>query len=371
MAVATPLNDQLDLQLKHEAALLHADGEQRQAVAMLINRINETKGYCNIWIWLLVLDLYRVSNSLAPYEKLALHFSQQTGAQAPACDPQENVRPTGKDTWRNALILEGSPLSVDDEKFRDWIQASRETGQSRLDLSRLRLDASEEPARAEAERLLTAMQRLRRTGARVLLMGETEMANRLDRRIEGGGQNREMETPWWELRMELHQWRGEEEMFDALADDYAQRFAFCPVDYDPQGAVAVSPADSDMVSQDAQTDVLELPFQVNDSTALLTWIAEHWDAGKDARISMQRCGRMSAQVARETVQFLLARHGIGAPGGESAELPPGSRLHFLECSPLLSALLEVTGVSAYATVEDRDAKLLALRSDRSAKRQAI
>lgn len=367
MSAGTPLNDQLDLQLKHEAALLHADGEARQAVSLLINRINETRGYCGAWIWLLVLDLYRVSNSQAPYEKLALHFSQQTGLQAPAWETQEAGPPTtsqkGGVSWRSALILEGSPLAVDDEKIRDWVAASKETGVSRLDLSRMRLDPNEDVARKEAERLLSAMRRLRRTGTKVMLMGETELAGRVDRRIEGGGQAMDLETPWWELRMELHQWRGEETAFDALVDAYAERFSHCPVDYDPNGAVAVAPGDTEAQMENKVEDILETPFQVPDAHAMLEWIARHWDQKKDARISLRKCGRMSSGAARELVQFLLARHGIGAPGTES-QATGGNRLIFLDCSPLMAALLEATGVASYATVEDRDAKLLALLASR-------
>ena len=367
MSSGTPLNDQLDLQLKHEAALLHADGEARQAVSLLINRINETRGYCGAWIWLLVLDLYRVSNSQAPYEKLALHFSQQTGLQAPAWETQDAALPPtsqkGGASWRSALILEGSPLAVDDEKIRDWVAASKETGVSRLDLSRMRLDPNEDVARKEAERLLSAMRRLRRTGTKVMLMGETELAGRVDRRIEGGGQAMDLETPWWELRMELHQWRGEETAFDALVDAYAERFSYCPVDYDPNGAVAVAPGDTEVQMENKAEDILETPFQVPDAHAMLEWISRHWDQKKDARISLRKCGRMSSGAARELVQFLLARHGIGSPGTEGHGAS-GNRLVFLDCSPLMAALLEATGVASYATVEDRDAKLLVLLASR-------
>jgi len=359
-----PMNQQLDFQLKHEAALLHADGDARQAVALLINRLNETKGFCGAWIWLLVMDLYRVSNSQAPYEKLALHFSQQTGLQAPAWEPNDEVHDKsaqkGAVSWRNALILEGSPLSVDDEKIRDWIGASRETGQSRLDLSRMRLDPTEDVAKKEAERLLQAMRRLRRTGSHVMLMGESELASRLDRRIEGGGNNLEMETTWWELRMELHQWRGEETAFNEMVETYAIRFAHCPADYDPKGAIAVAPNDQEEIAEETSDDILELPFHVQDATVILDWIARHWDNSQDAHISLRKCGHMTSSAARELVQFLLARRGIGAPGTGEQNPNPGQQLVFHECSPLLAALLETTGVASYATVEHKDAKLLAM-----------
>lgn len=361
-----PLNQELDKQIKHEAALLHADGEARQAVSLLINRINETKGSCGIWIWLLVLDLYRVSNSQAPYEKLALHFAQQTGTQAPNWDPDFNGTPNSSGSWRNALILEGSPLAVDEEKIRDWVLASKDAGASRLDLSRMRLDPAEDVARKEAERLLEAMRRLRRTGVPTLLMGETDLVSRLDRRVEGGGNNRDIETVWWELRMELHQWRGEEQAFDEMADKYAMRFQFCPVDYDPAGALAKSPGD-DNSSRAVETDgdVLELPFHVVDAREMIDWINRHWDEGKQARISLRRCGRMNSSAARDLVQFLVAKHGIGEVGGDTQGQ---HTLVFQEVSPLLAALFESTGVQAYAQIEHRDAKLLALLDRRQAER---
>lgn len=367
----TPLNNELDQELKHEAAVLHADGEPRQAVSLLINRINETKGGCGIWIWLLVLDLYRVSNSQAPYEKLALHFAQQTGTQAPSWEAQDGSRPQARKTggsWRNALIMEGSPLAVDEEKIRDWIQASREAGSSRLDLSRMRLDGVDDEARKEGRRLLDLMQRLRRTATPTLLMGETDLASRLDRRIEGGGQNREIETVWWELRLELHQWRGEEEAFDELAGKYATRFLFCPVDYDPRGALAISPGDEEaQQAVETDTDVLEMPFQVTEARSMIDWINKHWEEGKDANISLGKCGRMSLSAARDLAQFLLAKYGIGSPG-ESNTVK--QQLTFLETSPLLAALLEATGVSSYAKVKHRDEKLLALLERRKSENQS-
>ena len=352
-----------DDSLRHEAALTLARGEAREAVNQVIGRINETSGQCSPRVWLMAMDLYRSNGTQPAYEKLALLFSQRLGLSAPAWESQEKPQANTDGFWRNALIIEGSPRAIDDEKIRDWLRTSKETKESRLDLSRMRLEASDDSARPEIARLVEMMTRLRRICPHVLLMGEAELTARLDRHLEGAGGDLGQEQPWYDLRLELHQWRGESERHDDLADLMARRFGYCPIGFDAAGAVAAQKSPEQPAPAPDASGALEGEAHAATPATWTDHVSRQWSAGEDARINLKWTRRVEDTVARELAGLLMAQHGIGDPGAPAPapdKLPRGQRLYLLNVSEHLVALFETTGVAAYAVVESRHEKLLTM-----------
>lgn len=226
-----------------EAAAAHSSGESRVAINNLIHRVNATGGRCDVRIWLMILDLYKVQGSQAPYEKLASHFSDIFKFSAPAWEVFEDPeKPKAfSASWRNALIIEGSANSLNEEKIRDFLHASKEQKSSRLDLSRMRFSEKESERVKEILAITSIMQRLRRHGCSTLLMGEADMVEMLKTRAKTGDAKFETEIPYWTLLFEVLQWRGREEEFDDLAMEFADKFEHCHVGYDPDGAIGFTP----------------------------------------------------------------------------------------------------------------------------------
>lgn len=352
-----------DKTVRHDAAVLWARGESRKAITSLIERINETNGHCDAKIWLCILDLYCIENQQAAYEKLAVFFSNRFHFSPPSWEKktgEHSKKSAGQ--WRNALVIEGSPLDIRDEKIRDFLRASKEQGESRIDFSRMRLDISEVVMDMEIKKLLEIMQRLRRIKCPTLLMGETEMMDRLGAVLRGAEKEMESYVPpdgpfdiqntpggmAWMMLFEILQWRGREREFNTMAMEFAARYNFCPIGYDPQMAIALPPTSQ---ADEKETDFgLALSDTILDVGPLIEYIGNQWEDNIGVDIDFSQVKRLSYEAAVELATFLQAND---APGS-GVKNPP---ISLREVNEIVGSLLEVSGVSAYCFVQSKYAKL--------------
>ena len=355
-----------DKAVRHEAAILWARGESRKAITLLIERINETNGHCDAKIWLCMLDLYHIENQQAAYEKLAVFFSNRFHFSPPSWEKNGSGVKKQPGQWRNALVIEGSPLEIRDEKIRDFLRASKEQGESRIDFSRMRLDDTESVMDIEIKKLLDIMQRLRRIKCPTLLMGETETMARLYAIVKETTQNHATLAPQtltdrgpfdienaeggmaWMMLFELLQWRGRESEFNQMALDFAKLYSFCPIGYDPEMAIAIPPT-----SQTDEKDVdpsFIVPETILDAAVLIDYIERQWEEEAGVDIDFSHVSRLSYESSHELAAFLQAND---AP--ETGITKP--RISLREVNEIVGSLLEVTGVSAYCLVYSKYAKL--------------
>ena len=355
--MSTPAADrahQLDTETRHDAALLYANGDSRGAVNVLIQRVNGTIGHCSPRIWVMLLDLYRILGQQAPYEKLAVFFSNRFSLSPPAWEAFDNPNKSkpAQGLGRNSLIIEGSPLTVHEEKVRDFIRASKEAGHSRLDLSRMRIDKASKNAGEELDALLQIMQRLRRLKVPTLLMGDTELLKMVQGKIQSSN-NFEEDKIYWFVLFELYQWRGEEERFEELVDVFARQFEYCPVGYHPDDAIATTPTTEDTSAADDEQQV-NFDEVISDPNALLQYLEQQLQESSKAKANLAQVKRITADSAREMAAFLQAQ----SDGQDQHSTDHKVVLDHV--SEPLASLFEVTGVSAYADIKHLHAKLLSL-----------
>ena len=362
-----------DDRIRHEAALSYANGETRKAIGALITRINETNGHCSPQIWLCVLDLYQVEQQQAAYEKLAVFFSNRFHFSPPAWKESQHLANKQTGQWRNALVVEGSPLDIQEEKVRDFIRASKEAHESRVDLSRVRMDSMDEVAEQEAKKLLSIMGKLRRIRCPTLLMGDAELVRFLKNKTKAQRQEEPKEdaseelNSFWLLLFELLQWRGMEEEFDTLALLFAETYNYCPVGYDPSLAIAKVPSSQepphagvadashlqDHKEETRKTQAggkgLELPDIVLDSQDMCQWAQRQWDDNLIAEFSFDNVVRIGVEAAQDFTHLVQAQsHPDGINTNDTV---------FYDVSEIIASLFEVTGLVALATIQHRYEKL--------------
>lgn len=331
--------------------MLYASGEARAAINMLIGHINSTNGYCDPKIWLALLDIYMIQGQQAAYEKLAVFFSNRFEFSPPAWDQGETKPAQSGGSWRNSLVIEGSPLLVSEQKIRDFILASKEAKTARLDISRMRIQEEKPGEKNEAQqelaRLLTIMQRLRRGQAKTLLMGDGQLLGWVKKRCDAKNNSMDSEQIYWMVLLELFQWRGKEQEFDQTALDFATVFSYCPVGYDPSGAVAIAPEQKD--EGHVEVDGFVPATHVHQIHDLVDFAQNQWRQNSPAEINLKLVTRVDVEAARELADVLQTETH---PDGISAK-----DIVFHETSEIISALFDATGVSAYATVLHRHEKL--------------
>lgn len=225
-----------------EAAALYAAGRAREAANILTTELNNKKGASPKSLWYMLMDIYQVTGQNAAFEKLAMFFAKVFNTSPPSW---ENVVVQQIGFGRNVLIVEGPAKDIHPEKVRDFLLAGKSLKQARIDLSRARLEGTADDPMASVKRLVDILPRVRRQRTSVFLMGEAQMMSDIRSRLRGeDGDNDAL----WLLLFELMQWRGQEESFEDLAVEYAQRFDRCAPGYEMDGAIALSPEDLAPVS---------------------------------------------------------------------------------------------------------------------------
>lgn len=341
-----------DQNIRYEAALLYANGDARGAVKLLLKRINSTNGWCDTKIWLLLLEIYQILGQQDPYEKLAVYFSDRFNFSPPSWDSNAVMKnEKGAGQWRNALVIEGSPNLIKDEKRRDYLRASKEMNSSRMDFSRLRISDDPEQEKQELQKLLEIMQRLRKQKIPTLFMGETELVRALYDKTENDLGTNKDSILHWDMLFEILQWRGEDKKHDELILRFMDLYNYCPVTFDPNESIAVAPSEKEEVTQGSFSP----PEVITHAEPLFLLMRQQWEKNIPAEIPLTDVKRITADTSREIAAFLQANsdeHG-------------SHDIVFYGTAELVTALFETTGVAAYSLIRHRYAKLRNLFQQRT------
>lgn len=320
--------------IREEAAALFAAGENRSAIETLLNELNAKSGKAEKPIWYLLLDIYQAQNQQNSYERLAEYFATYFRTSPPAWEVfEDNLVQEG--VGRNALVIDGAPSIVSEEKMRDFVKASKKAGSCRLDLSRLRLDEKDEGLMSGLSRLRSTMAVLRQSRVRAILMGETGLVQKINHDIEANLLEDLSNEPFWLFLLECLQWRGEEDRFEDLALRFAIHFEISPPGFEKEGAIANHPS-----TQKKELLDFKLPdlVDVRDLESILSNIDAQLGEKGSVELNLRPVRRMTFEAATQLADFL-----------KNLNISP-SRVNMKNATEILSALFDITGISSLVSV---------------------
>jgi hypothetical protein len=323
-----------------EAAALYAAGRSRDAANVLTSELNNKKGACPQALWYMLMDIYQATGQHAAFEKLAMFFAKVFNTSPPSWE-EIAVQQVG--FGRNVLIVEGAARDIHPEKVRDFLQAGKSLKQARLDLSRAKLDGTVDDPMISVRRLIDILPRIRRQKISVFLMGETQMMTDIRARLRTpDGENDAL----WLLLFELMQWRGQEESFEDLAVEYAQRFDRCAPGYELDGAIALAPEELAPVSETRWTesgDTLTPPHTIaeTDTQTLLDKLEDVLARNGSIRLDVSQVKLIEYDAAVALGRFL------GVAGN------PRENVIISRPSELVRVLLDIVGATQLVSIEPR------------------
>lgn len=233
-----------DSGVREKAAALFAVDEHKQAIDLLVMDLNKSMGNSPKPIWFMLMDAYQALGQQAAFEKSASLFASFFKTSPPSWEGPAAAVVVGSSTpiGRNVLVLDGQPSQIHSDKLRDFVASARQEKKAKLDLSRSRLDEDHALRVDDLRVLLNLMKKLRQHQISTLLMGENQVVEVLRTVIQ-----RELPVPsaelYWELLLEFLQWRGQEDAFEDLAIQYAERFRRSAPGYERDGVVAQAPTE--------------------------------------------------------------------------------------------------------------------------------
>lgn len=321
-----------------EAAIYYANARIDQAIAALVQGIKDNHDIKEPQPWLMLFDLYQMSEMKQKFEELAMDFVDKFERSPPAWIEKKSAsapKQPEKTGTGNYFAFTGD-LSAAAEKQFAQLQAAAKSGAMRLDLSKI------QSIDADASRLLSNMlQALCKEGVKIQHSGVTTLVGLLKQAIEAGP---ESDTAHWLLLMDLYTLQGKQAEFEDLAVEYAVTFEVSPPSWE-QLACRVKAEEVNEPAPPAATQetptfegfAMEGVISAASEAKLKELVA--YAAGKpEVHIDMSRVTR---------VDFV----SVGSFLNAMIEVSQGGRKVFIRgANEMINALFGVMGVGQFATI---------------------
>lgn len=337
-----------------EAAIIFASGDAKSASSMLVEFLSKTKGNADKRVWYMLLDIYHAIGQKEAFDQLAIHFANRFGSSPPSWDtlgggggdsaPSAAGSASAPASGGNVLIVEGGATGVHlAGKCKDFIAASKTAKTCKIDVSRMKGDASD----AEGLGLLqSTMAQMRKYKVAATLMGENSLANWLKKAVE---ESKESKNPsfsaHWLLLLEILQWRGMESEFEDLSFEYTVTFEVSGPGWETEGvmtieAVAEAPEQEDTGS--ASDRIVPDPLITDMSIQKIKEVLKAAIKEKgEAHIDFSNVKRMEFSSAGTFLGIVMEMNVN--PGKIVLDSP----------SELIVALLDVVGLSPFVSISPR------------------
>lgn len=221
-----------------EAAILFAS-EQIEATELLLEQLIQTESYnaLNSSAWLMLFDLYQITNNQLKFEKLSLDYVSKLEISAPIwVTPQElQVAPKTEKGFIPGVSFSGKISTEIDKQVEKLLNLAKLHKQLRLEF--VRITAVDVQG---CELLLTAFQSLKKSKRELIIVGANDMINYM-RSMIAVGRRDESEAPWL-LLLELLQLVNDEPGFEEASIDYCITYEVSPPSFEAPKHKATSPS---------------------------------------------------------------------------------------------------------------------------------
>ena len=215
-----------------EAAVLYANGNTAEAEAALNAVLDVQGGHAGEGLWMMVLDLYRLTGQRQRFEARVLDYATRFERSPPPwtdlSSAQEHVRSNAAPMVNMSGSLSGQAAA----QFQQIAVIGKKSGAIRIDLGRLR-SVDEDGCTL----FRNVLRELATERVKVSLLNCAQLAEMLAGQVRTGEPSgRDI----WLLLLEMLQHTGEQERFENLAVDYAITFEESPPSWEARAAQAAS-----------------------------------------------------------------------------------------------------------------------------------
>lgn len=223
-------------------ATTYSQGDTEGCILQLRNFLNQHKGEVNNKFWYMLLDIYQVINDKSNFEKTALAFAQLFDTSPPSWT--ENIKSDKKTMMagKNILILDPNFSMEHVVRFKDFFKAAKQDKFCKINVSQCRFEQSDIEALKEFYKLLV---QLRKARIKSFLMGEASLMNFAKTYMNFNPSQKGLkqhfmdnEAFFWNLYLEILQWKGKEEEFDEIALEFADKFEISPNGWENEGVMS-------------------------------------------------------------------------------------------------------------------------------------
>jgi anti-anti-sigma regulatory factor len=339
------------------AALLFANKQTQPALEALRHAVtHEEKKHSGSWLAL--LDLLRRAGDRTLFDDYALKFVVEFERSAPSWD-ELSTDSTASSTNAQHAASAVLPNALVGEKPIALASLSVQTKKPRVGEARLAIDAREmveidtQAVDAFSELLVSA----RRKNWPIEWTGLEQLSERIWKPLRAGEAKM---MGRWKLGLEALIWRGREKEFDDRAVDYAVTFELSPPSWEqltPEQAKWAGASTKPTLGGQLSLEPLDSPTEIGASAQKINWSGSM--SGPND-VQLKRLLEPTQRTERLELDMKLVKHVdfvcAGAIGnGILRVMASGRRVNIFGASPILKALLQITGVPENLFVRARKA----------------
>lgn len=312
-----------------EAAVLYANGNAKEAEALLEAVLKDDSSAKGEGLWMMLLDLYELTGQRERFESKVLDYATRFERSPPPWRDLSNRQPLRKNDMVPLFSLSGA-LEAAGAQLAQLAVVARRAGTVRIDLGRVR--SCDE---AGCRLLLNAIRDLSVDRVKVSLVHAAHVLPMLQGQIESG--RREGQDVWL-LVLELLQHTGELERFEELALEYAITFEESPPSWAYREPPPAQSDDDEAVEEAGAAGVClegDLTSANSDSIRRLAAFAADNKLVEVECMQLRRLDFVSAGTLFNVLSTLQAQ---------------GSKVKLKNVNAMVAALLRVMGVDQVAQV---------------------
>lgn len=318
-----------------EVAVLYANGNIREAEALLEAVLRDGTHAGNEWPWTMLLDLYRLTGQRERFEARVIEYATRFERSPPPWkDLSAAAAPKARSSGAAAVNLSGNLAGGVSRQLAPYLVIGQRNGAVRIDLQTVR-GADDEGCRE----VLGAIAQMRRDRVKVSLVNVGKLADALAGRIVVGTPDQQ---PAWQLLLELLQHGADQERFEQIALDYAITFEESPPSWAPVSAVKEPALAAEAVVSAPAGDGLSFEGEViGGGSGVFGRLVELSEKRNDLAIDCTRLRRMdfvSAGTLFNVLSTLQAK---------------GRHVTLRNVNAMVLALLHVMGVGQVAKIIPR------------------
>lgn len=323
----------------YEAAILYAADYYDAAESVLREHLKTAEGKNSIRAWLMMFDLYQLTNNRTEFDALSMLFTVKFERSPPhwvesfdANDPRRKEKRERKDFFAVSPTPDGAILTEID-RFEAFV---KELGSARLDFGKVKSMLAE-----EAELFAIVLQRTRRAKLPLWFNGLDQLAALLKQGInDKTGRPLSESQGYWSLLFELFILDGRLQEYEDLGLEYAVAFEMSP----PAWEMVIRPTSTSDTSAVAAVD--QAPpsgFQLKGvisaaSKETLQQLAIYAGARQEVPVDMATLLRIDFAAASQFFEAIRALH------------LSQKRVVLSNVNELVAALLEVFGMPKHAII---------------------
>lgn len=326
-----------------EAAIMYANGQAALTAQMLQAAIaSDEFGELPQTAWLMLLDLHQIGGRQPEFEELAIEYASRFETSPPAWmsrQPRERAQVQASAAPATPSVPFSGKLDGGCEKQIERIRnLSGQHGTLRLEFAKVTVV---DPAGCRL--LLAALRKLQKSGHELVLVGASELAERIRAIIEVG--RRDDTEDCWLLLLEVLQLLNRETEFEELSIDYCVTFEVSPPAFAaPPKSIVTAPTDSAAAHSGTSeaSEHFPMPAVVSGQVdELVLAIAAYSDEHDPAIIDCSCLERMDFNAASRLLTGLSPFCGSG------------KAIEFHHVNHLVSVLLSVIGLSEIIRIVPR------------------